>query len=63
MHDGRFWNIDQVLEHHDHGIVQSPTLSPSLSDGIPLTTLEKSRLKAFLNTLTDQELVGNPIFF
>ena len=63
MHDGRFWSIDQVLDHYDHGIVHSPTLSPTLSNGISLTTLEKSRLKAFLNTLTDQELIGNPIFF
>jgi cytochrome c peroxidase len=57
MHDGRFTTIDQVLEHYSTGIHQTPNLDPSLTNGIPLTATEKEDLKAFLNTLNDEEFV------
>lgn len=59
MHDGRFFTIDAVFDHYDHGIVASPTLDPSLAGGIPLSTEERQLLKAFLETLNDYELMGN----
>lgn len=59
MHDGRFYNLTQVLDHYSNGIQQSSTLDPSLQNGIPLTSSEKTALIAFLKTLTDYELLTN----
>jgi cytochrome c peroxidase len=59
MHDGRFYNLSQVLDHYSAGIQQSTTLDPSLQNGIPLTSSEKTALIAFLKTLTDYELLTN----
>ena len=57
MHDGRFDKIRQVLNHYDNEIVQSNTLSPELTNGIHLSSREKTDLIAFLNTLNDQDFV------
>lgn len=62
MHDGRFNTIDQVLNHYASGIMQSPTLDTKLSGGISLTDQQKEDLKAFLNTLNDEEFVKNTMF-
>lgn len=61
MHDGRFFTIDQVLDHYDHGIVASPTLAPELNNGIPLSEIERTQLKKFLETLNDYELLSSPL--
>jgi cytochrome c peroxidase len=63
MHDGRFWSLNDVLDHYDHGIKSSSTLAPSLQNGIPLTVNEKTKLIAFLKTLTDYDLLGNSLFY
>jgi cytochrome c peroxidase len=65
MHDGRFRNLDQVLEHYNRGVKGSPTLDPVLSGatpGIPLSDAEKAQLLTFLNALTDVSFVQNPRF-
>jgi cytochrome c peroxidase len=62
MHDGRFWNLPQVLEHYRTGINQSATLDPSLRQGIPMTDTDKQNLMAFLRTLTDSSFLVNPKF-
>jgi cytochrome c peroxidase len=59
MHDGRFYNLSQVLDHYSTGIQQSITLDPILQNSIPLTSSEKIALIAFLKTLTDYELLTN----
>ncbi len=59
MHDGRFYNLNQVLDHYSSGIQQSATLDQSLQNGIALTNSEKTALIAFLKTLTDYELLTN----
>ena len=59
MHDGRFYNLTQVLDHYSTGIQQSTTLDSSLQNGIALTSSEKTALIAFLKTLTDYELLTN----
>ncbi|HEY0678326.1 MAG TPA: cytochrome-c peroxidase, partial [Chitinophagaceae bacterium] len=51
MHDGRFWNLSQVLEHYSTGIQSSSTLDPLLTSKIPLTATEKFNLIYFLGTL------------
>ncbi|HEX3800446.1 MAG TPA: cytochrome c peroxidase [Verrucomicrobiae bacterium] len=59
MHDGRFTNLDQVVEFYNSEIVSNANLSPPLRGpgGTPLrlnlTTAQKSALVAFLKTLTD----------
>lgn len=63
MHDGRFNTLDQVIDHYSTGIVASATLDPLLQNGFNFTTQEKAQLKAFLLTLTDNELIGNTAFY
>lgn len=64
MHDGRFFTLDAVLNHYSSGVVNSSTLDASLNNsgalGIPLSASEKSKLIAFLKTLTDNEFLTNP---
>lgn len=63
MHDGRFQNLGQVLDHYISGIVQSATLDPLLSTGtIPLNAQEKSDIISFLETLTDQKFISDKRF-
>lgn len=62
MHDGRFRNLQQVLDHYESGVTDSPTLEPSLSGGIPLNDNEKDRLIDFLNTLSDFDFISNHRF-
>ena len=60
MHDGRFVNLQQVLDHYTVGIVQSPTLDPLLKRGIPLTEQQKGDLLVFLSDLTDYSFTKDP---
>jgi cytochrome c peroxidase len=59
MHDGRFWNLEEVLDHYAHGIVTSNTLDPILSSPMSLTDTEKEQIIKFLKTLTDWTLISN----
>ncbi|MBC8084159.1 MAG: cytochrome-c peroxidase, partial [Hymenobacter sp.] len=65
MHDGRFNTLPEVLDHYDHGMVESATLDPRLrrpgaGPGITLTPQERQDLLAFLHTLTDEQFLRNP---
>ncbi len=66
MHDGRFFTLEAVLDHYSSGIVNSATLDPSLNNGgalgIPLTSLEKTKIIAFLKTLTDNQYLTDSRF-
>lgn len=62
MHDGRFYSLDEVLEHYNAGIKAAENLDPLLKNGIQLSTAEKDQIKAFLKTLTDNEFIKNPIY-
>lgn len=59
MHDGRFKNIDEVLNHYSNGVIESATLDNRLKNGISLEANEKKQIKAFLSTLNDFELIGD----
>jgi len=70
MHDGRFTNLEQVVEFYNSGVVDNPNLSPPLRNppggpnaGQPrrlnLTPQQKAALVAFLKTLTDPDLATN----
>ena len=66
MHDGRFVNLDQVINHYRNGITDSPNLDASLKingqPGIILTDTQKQQLIAFLLTLTDNTFLTNRAF-
>jgi cytochrome c peroxidase len=63
MHDGRFWSLEQVLNHYRSGIRNSETLHPTLTNGIEITELEQQKIISFLRTLTDYNLMGDPLFY
>jgi cytochrome c peroxidase len=62
MHDGRFQNLDQVIEHYATGVKRSATLDPNLAKhpngALPLSAADKHALVAFLRTLTDEKYAG-----
>ncbi len=60
MHDGRFHSLSQVLDLYSTGIQHSSTLDPSLENGFSFTIDQKNAIIAFLKTLTDYSLIGNP---
>ena len=66
MHDGRLYTLDAVLNHYASGVSDSPTLDPILNTngtlGIPLTSDEKSKIIAFLKTLTDNQFLTDTRF-
>lgn len=61
MHDGRFETLEEVVKHYNDGIKLSPTLDPALEyttqTGLLLDQSDIEDLVAFLNTLTDEELI------
>lgn len=64
MHDGRFSTLDEVIDFYSDSVKNSATISPLMhhvmQGGVRLTAQEKSQLKAFLNTLTDERFLNNP---
>jgi len=67
MHDGRFKNIDEVLEHYNMGLKKSATIDPLLFQnknqlGIPISNNEKIAIKSFLNALNDKDFISNKKF-
>lgn len=52
-HDGRFFDVLNVLNHYSDGVVNGPTTDPLVKNKIPLSNFEKGQLIAFLGTLTD----------
>jgi cytochrome c peroxidase len=64
MHDGNILGIDALIEHYNHGILPNPNLDNHLLDistnspsVMNLTPNEVNALKAFLETLTDYEII------
>jgi cytochrome c peroxidase len=68
MHDGRFANLNDVLDHYSHGIKQNPNLSSKFRnvDGtakkLNISAAEKSAIIAFLNTLRDDDFLTSPMY-
>lgn len=64
MHDGRFQTLDQVIAFYSDSVQYSSQISPLMhhvmQGGVRLTEEEKTQLKAFLNTLTDEDFINNP---
>lgn len=63
MHDGRFGTLEEVLEHYNSGVVKTPNLDPLLQDGgIPLNSMERRQIIAFLNSLNDESFIKDERF-
>ncbi|HWA34260.1 MAG TPA: cytochrome c peroxidase [Cyclobacteriaceae bacterium] len=66
MHDGRFRTLEEVLDHYASGVKYSGTLDPSLFQngvtGIPMGDDEKSKIIAFIKTLTDRQFTNDKRF-
>lgn len=68
MHDGRFTSLEQVVEHYNSGIQNHPDLDSKLRDAngnpqrLNLNEVEKKALVAFLNTLTDEQMLTDVRF-
>jgi cytochrome c peroxidase len=69
MHDGRFATLDDVIEHYSDEIQDNENLDFRLRDrenGQPLrldiSEHDKSAIIAFLNTLTDQNMISDVRF-
>ena len=67
MHDGRFWTLEEVIDHYSEGLKISPTVNRAElehvdSGGVQLTPQEKADIVAFLKSLTDYTMKENPLF-
>lgn len=62
MHDGRFFNLIDVLDHYTDGIQDQPQLDSRLKEPIQLSVEEKQDVIAFLKTLTDYDFISNHKF-
>lgn len=66
MHDGRLFTLEAVLDHYSSGVVNTQNLDASLNNngtiGIPLTGDEKTKIIAFLKTLTDNQFLTDSRF-
>ncbi len=66
MHDGRFKTLDEVIDFYSDGLVMSPYVSSLMhkvgQGGAHLTPSQKTDLKSFLLTLTDDDFITNPAF-
>lgn len=66
MHDGRFRTLSEVIDHYSHGVKNNANLDPKFRDAkgdvvkLNFTQLEKQALIAFLNTLTDEQMISDP---
>jgi cytochrome c peroxidase len=62
MHDGRFAELSQVLDHYAGEKFESPTLDNAVRTRFFFTTSQKEDLIAFLNTLNDDSFVKDERF-
>jgi cytochrome c peroxidase len=75
MHDGRFFTLEQVLDHYNEGIRYSDTLSPLIMEAdnqqqdavsrrisLNLNAEEKHAIIAFLHTLSDRSFTTEEKF-
>jgi len=68
MHDGRFANLGEVLDHYSHNIKANNNLTTEFKnlDGTPkslnISPIEKSAIIAFLSTLKDEDFLTSPMY-
>lgn len=52
-HDGRFYSLQDVLDHYRKAVVNSPSVDSLVRNNLPLSNYETGQLKAFMYALTD----------
>lgn len=57
MHDGRFSDLMEVIEHYNEGLANPANLDPVLKKPMNMSLQDKQDLLAFLKTLTDYEYI------
>jgi len=66
MHDGRFFTLEEVIDHYSEHVKVSSTIDPLMElvgmGGAHLSDEDKQALIAFLRTFTDPDFVSNPEF-
>lgn len=62
MHDGRFKNLRQVLQHYTSEKKQGVIMSPEIETAINISPNDKTDLIAFLISLSDRSFMFNPQF-
>ncbi len=68
MHDGRFGTLEEVLNHYSHGVQSVDNLDVRLREAngdakqMNITDYDKKALIAFLNTLTDYDVLTHDRF-
>jgi cytochrome c peroxidase len=63
MHDGRFSTLREVIDHYGDGVQFNPNLGVPLSKHLlNLSETDRQALVAFLQTLTDDEMLNDPKF-
>ena len=61
MHDGRFSTLDEVIDHYVTGGHPAQNLAPVLRE-LNLEPEDRTALKAFIETLADEDFLTNPSF-
>ncbi len=61
-HDGRFYYLQDVLDHYRKAVVNSPSVDPLVRNNMPLSNFETGQLKAFMYTLTDSVFISDVRF-
>ena len=59
MHDGRYFTLPVLLNHHPNGAIYTTTTDPYLFEIPTFSSTEKQDLIQFLKTLTDLYLIGD----
>lgn len=62
MHDGRFTELSQVIDHYAGEKFDAPTIDPSVKVRFYFSGKDKEDLLAFLNTLNDDTIVKDSMF-
>jgi cytochrome c peroxidase len=62
MHDGRIYQLEDVINHYSDGVQMHRNLDNRLPSPLHLTEPEKEALLNFLMTLTDETYLANPAF-
>lgn len=61
-HDGRFYNLQDVLDHYRKAVAPGATVDSLVRGNMKLSNYETGQLKAFMYTLTDSTLLHDPRF-
>ena len=62
MHDGRFQNLTQLLNHHTNNAIITSLTDNYIKNATFFTEAEKSDLIEFLKTLTDYSMIGKVMY-